>query len=109
VMLTLVGGQVESVWDERSPDHRPAGVDRRSGCAADPQEQARQATEFDYVAQICEVTENTHKGARGFILPSGQAFGNPSENRLLPQTATELERPGSGGGRSLPAAAFSPV
>jgi transposase, IS5 family len=40
-------------------------------------------TEFGYVAQICEVTENTRKGARGFILPAGHAPGNPSENRLL--------------------------
>ncbi len=51
-------------------------------------------TEFGYVAQICEVTENTRKGARGFILPAGHAPGNPSENRLLTQTATELDRAG---------------
>jgi transposase, IS5 family len=49
-------------------------------------------TEFGYVAQLCEVTENTRKGARGFILPAAHAPGNPSENRLLPQTAAELER-----------------
>jgi len=51
-------------------------------------------TEFGYVAQICEVTENTRKGARGFILPAGHAPGNPTENRLLPQTAGELDRAG---------------
>jgi transposase, IS5 family len=51
-------------------------------------------TEFGYVAQICEVTENTRKGARGFVLPAGHAPGNPAENRLLPQTARELERAG---------------
>ncbi len=51
-------------------------------------------TEFGYVAQICEVTENTRKGARGFILPAGHAPGNPAENRLLPQTAHELEHAG---------------
>jgi transposase, IS5 family len=51
-------------------------------------------TEFGYVAQICEVTENTRKGARGFILPAGNAAGNPAENTLLPQTAAELERAG---------------
>jgi IS5 family transposase len=51
-------------------------------------------TEFGYVAQICEVTENTRKGARGFILPAAHALGNPSEIRLLPQTATELKRAG---------------
>jgi IS5 family transposase len=51
-------------------------------------------TEFGYVTQICEVTENTRKGARGFILPAAHAPGNAAENRLLPQTAHELERAG---------------
>ena len=40
------------------PDARPI----RKGKLGKP-------TEFGYVAQICEVTENTRKGARGFILP----------------------------------------
>jgi IS5 family transposase len=51
-------------------------------------------TEFGYVAQICEVTENTRKGARGFILPAAHAPGNASENRLLPLTAAELRHAG---------------
>jgi IS5 family transposase len=62
------------------PDARPI----RKGKLGKP-------TEFGYVAQICEVTENTRKGARGFILPAGHTPGNPAENRLLPQTARELE------------------
>jgi transposase, IS5 family len=62
------------------PDARPI----RKGKLGKP-------TEFGYVAQICEVTENTRKGARGFILPAAHARGNASENRLLPQTAAELE------------------
>jgi transposase, IS5 family len=65
------------------PDARPV----RKGKLGKP-------TEFGYVAQICEVTENTRKGARGFILPAGHAPGNPGENRLLPQTARELEHAG---------------
>jgi IS5 family transposase len=63
------------------PDARPI----RKGKLGKP-------TEFGYVAQICEVTENTRKGARGLILPAGHQLGNPSENRLLPQTVAELER-----------------
>lgn len=63
------------------PDARPI----RKGKLGKP-------TEFGYVAQICEVTENTQRGARGFILPAGHALGNPAENRLLPQTAEELDR-----------------
>jgi IS5 family transposase len=51
-------------------------------------------TEFGYVAQICEVTENTRRGARGFILPAAHAPGNPAENRLLTQTTHELARAG---------------
>jgi IS5 family transposase len=46
------------------------------------------------VTQICEVTENTRRGARGFILPAAHAPGNPAENTLLPQTAGELQRAG---------------
>ncbi len=65
------------------PDARPI----RKGKLGKP-------TEFGYVAQICEVTENTQKGARGFILPAGHAPGNASENRLLAHTANELERAG---------------
>jgi IS5 family transposase len=63
------------------PDARPI----RKGKLGKP-------TEFGYVAQICEVTENTRRGARGFILPAAHAPGNPAENRLLPQTAHELAR-----------------
>ena len=51
-------------------------------------------TEFGYVVQLCEVTENTRRGARGFILPPAHAAGNPSESRLLSQTAAELEQAG---------------
>jgi IS5 family transposase len=65
------------------PDARPI----RKGKLGKP-------TEFGYVAQICEVTENTRTGARGFILPAAHAPGNPGENTLLPQTATELRAAG---------------
>jgi transposase, IS5 family len=65
------------------PDARPI----RKGKLGKP-------TEFGYIAQICEVTENTRRGARGFILPAGHAPGNPAENTLLPQTAAELDRAG---------------
>jgi transposase, IS5 family len=40
------------------------------------------------------VTENTRRGARGFILPAAHAAGNPAENRLLPSTVQELARTG---------------
>jgi IS5 family transposase len=65
------------------PDARPI----RKGKLGKP-------TEFGYVAQICEITENTRKGARGLILPPGHELGNPAENKLLPQTAAELDRAG---------------
>jgi len=47
-------------------------------------------TEFGYVQQICEVTENTH-GARGYILPPSTRPGNPGENELLPATLASLD------------------
>jgi IS5 family transposase len=65
------------------PDARPI----RKGRLGKP-------TEFGYVAQICEITENTRKGARGLILPAGHELGNPAENTLLSQTAAELDRAG---------------
>ena len=51
-------------------------------------------TEFGYVEQLAEVTPNTKRGTRGFILPPASAPGNPGENELLPQTVAELERLG---------------
>ena len=46
------------------------------------------------MAQICEVTENTKRGARGFILPPSMVLGNPQEHVLLPATIGELDRLG---------------
>ena len=50
--------------------------------------------EFGYVAQICEVTENTKPGARGFIVPTSTKPGSPNEAQLLPDTVSELDRLG---------------
>ena len=50
--------------------------------------------EFGYVVQVAEVTANTRRGARGYVLPAASAPGNPGENRLLPQTVAELDRLG---------------
>jgi IS5 family transposase len=50
--------------------------------------------EFGYVVQLAEVTANTRRGVRGFVLPAATAAGNPGENRLLEQTAAELARLG---------------
>jgi len=69
-----------SIFD---PDARPI----RKGKLGKP-------NEFGYVAQICEVTENTKPGARGLILPATTSIGNPKEETLLPATAIELQRLG---------------
>ena len=65
-----------SLWD---PDARPI----RKGKLGKP-------TEFGYVDQLCEITPNTKKGARGFILPPTSQIGNPAEDTLLPDTAQQL-------------------
>jgi transposase, IS5 family len=65
-----------SLWD---PDARPI----RKGKLGKP-------NEFGYVDQLCEITQNTKPGARGFILPPVSKIGNPTENTLLPDTASEL-------------------
>ena len=67
-----------SIFD---PDARPI----RKGKLGKP-------TEFGYVEQLAEVTPNTKPGARGFIVPSVSAPGNPGENELLPRTVQELQR-----------------
>lgn len=63
------------------PDARPI----RKGKIGKP-------NEFGYVTQICEVTENTKRGARGLILPAASMPGNAGENTLLPTTVAELTR-----------------
>jgi transposase, IS5 family len=65
------------------PDARPI----RKGKLGTP-------NQFGYVAQLAEVTANTRRGARGYLLPAATAPGNPGENRLLGQTAAELDRLG---------------
>lgn len=65
------------------PDARPI----RKGKLGKP-------NEFGYVSQICEVTENTKRGARGLILPAATQVGNPGEDTLLPDTVAELKRLG---------------
>jgi transposase, IS5 family len=69
-----------SLWD---PDARPI----RKGKLGKP-------NEFGYVDQLCEITANTQRGARGFILPPTSQIGNPTENTLLPATAAELKNLG---------------
>jgi IS5 family transposase len=63
------------------PDARPI----RKGKLGTP-------NQFGYVAQLAEVTANTRRGGRGYLLPAATAPGNPGENRLLGQTAAELDR-----------------
>jgi transposase, IS5 family len=49
-------------------------------------------TEFGYVFQLTELTENTRRGARGLILPAPSVIGSPNESDLLPATGAELDR-----------------
>ena len=69
-----------SLWD---PDARPI----RKGKLSQP-------NQFGYVDQLCEITANTRRGARGFILPPQSQIGNPAEDTLLPATAAELTKLG---------------
>jgi hypothetical protein len=58
-------------------------------------------TEFGYVAQIGEETENTRKGARRFFMPAGNAPAKACESRLLPGPSRTRPRP-TGRGRVSP-------
>jgi IS5 family transposase len=71
-----ITNRLVSLWD---PDARPI----RKGKLGKP-------NEFGYVDQLCEITANTKRGARGFVLPPKSQIGNPAENTLLPDTAAEL-------------------
>lgn len=51
----------------------------------------RAPTEFGYVVQITELTENIRRGARGLILPAPTKIGSPNESDLLPATGAELD------------------
>jgi IS5 family transposase len=76
-----ITNRLVSIFD---PDARPI----RKGKLGKP-------NEFGFVAQICEVTENTKAGARGLIIPvTCNQLGNPNEDMLLPDTVSELERLG---------------
>jgi IS5 family transposase len=72
--------RIVSLFD---PDARPI----RKGKLGKP-------TEFGFVSQLAEVTENTKRGARGLILPASTELGNPAEDTLLPGTVAELGRLG---------------
>jgi hypothetical protein len=92
---TVAGGSPPRSSSGRGANRSPtAGVLERPRRPPDPQGQARQANEFGYVVQLVEVTANTRRGTRGYVLPAASAPGNPGENRLLPQTAAELDRLG---------------
>jgi transposase, IS5 family len=75
-----ISDRLVSMFD---PDARPI----RKGKLGKP-------NEFGYVAQICEITQNTRRGARGFILPASIKLGSPPESKLLPHTTGELQRLG---------------
>ncbi len=73
-----IANRLVSMFD---PDARPI----RKGKLGKP-------NEFGYVVQICEVTQNTKRGARGFIVPASTKLGSPNETQLLPDTVSELDR-----------------
>jgi transposase, IS5 family len=54
----------------------------------------RTPTEFGYVFQLTEITENTRRGARGLILPASSKIGSPNESDLLVSSGAELQRLG---------------
>lgn len=98
--LEELAGRCVKVVDQIDRRVRGLKITDRLVSIADPQARPirkgklGKPTEFGYVAQLCELTENTRAGARGLLLPAAHAPGNPSENRLLAQTAVEVDRAG---------------
>jgi IS5 family transposase len=97
VKLEELAGRCEKVASQIARRSRGLRISDRLVSLADPDARPirkgklGKMTEFGYVAQIAEITPNTRRGARGFVLPAATAPGNPAENRLLPATMTELE------------------
>jgi len=82
IELRLAGEKIsDRLVSLADPDARPI----RKGKLGKP-------TEFGYVFQLAELTANTRRGARGFLLPPASQIGSPNETELLPTTAAELER-----------------
>jgi len=98
--LEALAGRCEQVAQQINRRARGLKITNRLVSLADPDARPirkgklGKPTEFGYVTQICELTENTRRGARGFILPPASVAGNPAENTLLAITASELERLG---------------
>lgn len=98
--LELLAERCERIVDQIDRRVRGLKISDRLVSLADPEARPirkgklGRPTEFGYVAQLCELTENTRSNARGLILPAAHAPGNPAENRLLVLTAAELARAG---------------
>jgi transposase, IS5 family len=98
--LERLAGRCERVAEQIARRCRGEKISDRLVSIADPDARPirkgklGKPNEFGYVAQICEVTENTRAGARGLVLPAATAPGSPGENTLLPTTVAELERLG---------------
>jgi IS5 family transposase len=98
--LEALAGRCQKVVEQISRRSRGLKISERLVSISDPDARPirkgklGKPTEFGYVAQIAEVTPNTRRGARGFVLPPATRLGNPAENTLLPETLTELERLG---------------
>jgi transposase, IS5 family len=98
--LEELAGRCERIADQIAMRRRGEKIADRLVSLSDPDARPirkgklGKPNEFGYVAQICEVTENTRPGARGLIVPAATAPGNPGENTLLPGTVAELDRLG---------------
>ena len=80
IELRLAGEKIpDRLVSPRDPDARPICKGKLA-----------KKTEFGYVQQLCEITENT-TGARGYLLPPATAPGNPGENTLLPATLAHAD------------------
>jgi IS5 family transposase len=97
VVLEELAEHAERIAQQTARRLRDERISDRVISLADPEARpirkgkAGKPNEFGYVAQLCEVTANTKRGARGFVLPPASAPGNPGENTLLPATVAELE------------------
>jgi len=95
--LEQLAGRCEKVCEQISRRARGLKINNRLVSIADPDARPirkgklGKMTEFGYVCQIAEVTPNTRRGARGFVVPAATHLGNPAENTLLPDTMTELQ------------------
>ena len=99
--LEELAERCERVADQIAKRVRGEKIENRLVSIADPEARPirkgklGKPTEFGYVEQLCELTENTKPGARGLILPPATAPGNPGREHAPARHSRRAQHDGA--------------